>query len=324
MKQTRPGLFDLQVNGFAGVDYNRVGTSPEDLQRSFAAMRATGVTRCLPTIITSSADHFATCARQILACADPIVVGLHMEGPYLSPYDGPRGAHPRAHVTAPSIEDFTRRQDAADGQIRLVTLAPELAGALPLIEHLVARNIVVAIGHSAADAQCIHDAVTAGARLSTHLGNGCAGTMDRHANVLWPQLADDRLTATFIADGVHLPAPVLQAMIKAKGAARSILVTDAMAGAGAPPGRYTLGDIVADVSAEGRVAQPPAGNLAGSALTLDRAVVNLMQMTGLDLDEAWACASTRPAALLDLPAPPPVEVRWDEFEQELHILSATP
>ncbi len=319
MIQTRPGLFDLQVNGYAGVDYNRVGTSPADLQRSFAAMRAAGVTGCLPTIITSSLEHFATCARQILAGADPMVAGLHMEGPYISPHDGPRGAHPPAHVAPPSIEDFARRQEAADGQIRLVTLAPEIDGALPLIEYLVEHQVAVAIGHTAAAAACIHDAVTAGARLSTHLGNGCAGSMDRHANVLWPQLADDRLIATFIADGFHLPDDVLRAMVRAKGIDRTVLVTDAMAGAAAPPGEHTLGDITAHVAADGRVSQPPAGNLAGSALTMDHAVRHLMRVTALGFEDAWTCGSTRPAEVLGLPPPPPVSVDWDAATQDFQI-----
>lgn len=323
MKHARPGLFDLQVNGFAGVDYNRAGLSSAALDASFQAMRATGVTRCLPTLITSSTDHFATCAAALVASTDPIVAGLHMEGPYISPTDGYRGAHPLAHVALPTVEDFKRRQDAAAGRITLVTLAPELDGALPFIEYLVDQGIVVALGHTAADAACIRDAVTAGARLSTHLGNGCAQTVNRHLNPLWSQLADDRLSASVIADGFHLPDEVLQAFVKAKGPARSILVTDAMAGAGAPPGRYTLGDIEADVDAAGRVSEPPAGNLAGSALTMDRAVLHAHRVTGLSFDAAWACGSTQPATLMGLAPPPPVELEWEAAAQRLTILPST-
>ncbi len=323
MKHAWPGLFDLQVNGFAGVDYNRAGLSPAAIDASFQAMRATGVTRCLPTLITSSTAHFATCAAALVASDDPIIAGLHMEGPYISPTDGYRGAHPLAHVALPTVEDFKRRQDAAAGRITLVTLAPELPGALPFIEYLVSQGIVVALGHTAADAACIRDAVTAGARLSTHLGNGCAQLVNRHLNPLWAQLADDRLSVSVIADGFHLPDEVLQAFVKAKTAARSILVTDAMAGAGAPPGRYTLGDIEADVDAAGRVSQPPAGNLAGSALTMDRAVLHTHRVTGLSLEEAWACGSNQPASLMGLPPPPPVELDWDAAAQRLTILPST-
>ena len=324
MRRTLPGLFDLQVNGFAGVDYNRSGVSIESLHGSFAVMRTTGVTRCLPTIITSATEHFASCAKQLLASNDEAVAGIHMEGPYISPADGFRGAHPLAHVAAASIEDFKRRQEAAKGRIVLVTLAPEVDGAFRLIEHLVANGIAVAIGHTAATAACIHDAATAGASLCTHLGNGCAGTIDRHHNPLWPQLADDRLTATFIADGFHLPDDVLRAMWKTKGTARSVLVTDAMAGAAAPPGCYTLGDIQAAVDANGRVSQPPAGNLAGSALRLDRAVVHALRTCGLTFEEAWQSASSSPAQAVGLPAAPPVEVEWDENLQSLTVLSSAP
>ena len=311
MKRTLPGLFDLQVNGFAGVDYNRPDVSVESLQNSLGVMRSTGVTRCLPTIITSSTEHFARCLFNLLRTGDESIAGFHMEGPYISPLDGYRGAHPLAHVTPASIDDFRRRQEAADGRIVLVTLAPEVEGAFPLIEYLVAQGIVVAIGHTAASAACIHDAATAGATLCTHLGNGCAGTVDRHLNPLWPQLADDRLIASFIADGFHLPDDVLHAMVKAKGADRTLLVTDAMAGAAAPPGDYTLGDIRASVDAHGRVSQPPAGNLAGSALRLDYAVMHAIRTCRLSLDQAWHSASTLPALVLGLPPAPAVEIEWD-------------
>src|SRR5688500_9008717 len=145
------------------------------MARALAAMRDTGVTRCLPTIITSSTAHFAACAQAILQHPHVGIAGLHMEGPYISPLDGPRGAHPREHVRPASIDDFQRRQDAAGGRIVLVTLAPETTGALALIEYLVQQRICVAIGHTAATPGQIADAVRAGATVSTHLGNGCAG-----------------------------------------------------------------------------------------------------------------------------------------------------
>ncbi|MCX7010140.1 MAG: hypothetical protein NTY53_23365, partial [Kiritimatiellaeota bacterium] len=167
MNITCPAFCDLQVNGFAGVDFNDPHATPDELRRAFAAMRATGVTLALPTLITSSLDNFSVCARALLALGEPAIAGFHMEGPYISPEDGPRGTHPRAHVCAASLDDFRRRQDAAGGTIRLVTLAPEVAGALALTEFLAAQNILVAIGHSAATPAQIRDAVHAGARLST-------------------------------------------------------------------------------------------------------------------------------------------------------------
>ncbi len=295
-----PGFVDLQVNGFAGVDFNDPLTSTEAVERALGAMRRTGVTRCLPTLITSSLDTFGTCAAAVLACTDDAIAGLHMEGPYISPADGPRGAHPREHVAAASIDDFERRQEVAQGRIRLVTLAPEVAGAIALIEHLVARDVRVAIGHTAASSAQIADAVTAGATLSTHLGNGCASILPRHPNVIWDQLAADTLFASLIVDGHHLPASTVRAMVRAKGIGRTMLVTDAIAAAGSPPGRYRLGALDVELDAAGRVAAPGASNLAGSALTMDRAIVNTMRFTGLPLEDVLPMASTIPAAFMGI------------------------
>ena len=145
-----PGLFDLQVNGFGGIDFNGPGLTPDRIEESFERMRATGVTRCLPTLITSSFDDFAANASVLTRVSHAALAGIHMEGPYLSPDEGSRGAHPPQHLVPPTIDDFQRRQEAARGLIRLVTLAPELPGAIPLIEHLVGDGIRVAIGHTSA------------------------------------------------------------------------------------------------------------------------------------------------------------------------------
>jgi N-acetylglucosamine-6-phosphate deacetylase len=300
MATTCPGFCDLQVNGFAGVDFNDPATTSDAVRQALAAMRLTGVTRCLPTLITSSFETFAACAATLLACDDEAIAGLHMEGPYISAEDGPRGAHPRAHVGAASIDDFERRQEAARGRIRLVTLAPEAAGATTLIAHLVARGVRVAIGHTAATSAQIRDAVAAGASLSTHLGNGCASLLPRHPNVIWDQLACDDLAASLIVDGHHLPESTVRAMVRAKGAGRTILVTDAIAAAGCPPGRYRLGALDVELDATGRVAAPGASNLAGSALTMDGAVARTVRYTGLPLDAVLPMATTIPAAWLGI------------------------
>ena len=207
---------DLQVNGFAGVDFNDPATTADQVSQALAAMARTGVTRCLPTLITGSLDRFTRCARTLVRHPDPAILGLHMEGPYISPEDGFRGAHPREHVRSASIEDFDRRQDAADGRIRLLTLAPEVPGALPLIEHVVSRGVRVAIGHTNATGTQIRAAVRAGATLSTHLGNGIAPMLPRHPNPIWEQLAEDGLWASLIVDGHHLPAATVRAMVRAK------------------------------------------------------------------------------------------------------------
>lgn len=320
MKYRLPGLVDLQVNGFAGTDYNNGALSAEHIEESFLAMRRTGVTRCLPTIITSSTAHFAKCAAPLIASTDAMIAGLHMEGPYISPVDGPRGAHNLAHVCDASIDDFKRRQEAASGRIVLVTLAPEVPGALPLIEYLVSVGITVAIGHSAANADQIAAAVSAGVTHSTHLGNGCFSKMDRHHNSLWGQLAADRLIPGLIVDGHHLPPAFVQTVIKAKSPIRCVLVTDAVAAAASPPGRYGLADGLVERGADGKVTAVGAGHLAGSSLTLDDAVARTCAWTGLDLETVWAMASRQPAALIGFETAGTVEVDWDPVHHTLQIL----
>ncbi|HEY8550601.1 MAG TPA: amidohydrolase family protein [Vicinamibacterales bacterium] len=294
------GYFDLQVNGFAGVDFNDPATTGEQVSAALEAMRRTGVTRCLPTLITGPFEVFARCARTLARHPDPAIAGLHMEGPYISPADGARGAHPREHVRDADLDDFERRQDAADGRIRLLTVAPEVPGVLRLIEHAVERGVRVAIGHTAANTQQIRDAVRAGATLSTHLGNGIASLLPRHPNPIWDQLAEDGLWASLIVDGHHLPPSTVKAMVRAKGPSRIILVTDAIAAAGCPPGRYRLGSLDVVLDETGRVAAPGTDHLAGSALTMDRAVALAAEFTGLPVSAAAAMASTNPADYLGL------------------------
>jgi len=302
MRLELPGLFDLQVNGFSGIDFNDPAVTADRVEEALSRMRSTGVTRCLPTLITSSFGDFAACARVIASVRSPASAGIHMEGPYLSPEDGPRGAHPREHIRPARVDDFKRRQDAASGRIVLVTLAPEADGAIALIEHLVASGVRVAIGHTAATSAQIADAVRAGATLATHLGNGCAQVLPRHPNAIWDLLADDGVHASFIADGHHLPRATLKSMIRAKGIERSILITDAVA---AQPG------------ADGRVTLPGTPYLAGSALTLDRAITNTVSYTGLRIEDVWPMASENPARYLGMQPAGTISAEWDPDTFEL-------
>jgi N-acetylglucosamine-6-phosphate deacetylase len=318
-----PGLVDLQVNGFVGVDFTDPALTPDRILAAVAAIEKTGVTRFLPTLITSSLETFSACARSVVRTKHAAIAGVHMEGPYISPEDGYRGAHERAFVRAADVDDFRRRQDAAEGRILLVTLAPEASGALALVEHLVASRVRVAIGHTAATGAQIKDAVSAGATLSTHLGNGCAQTLPRHPNVIWEQLGEDRLLASFIVDGHHLPPATVKAMIRAKTPARTILVTDAVGAAGMPPGRYTLGGQEVELSPTGRVAAPGAPNLAGSALRLDVAVGNTVRFTGLPLEDVVPMASTRPAEYIGIPTAGKVVAEWDPVACALHVQRVT-
>jgi N-acetylglucosamine-6-phosphate deacetylase len=307
--RTTGGLVDLQVNGFAGIDFNTPGLTAERLEQALRAMLATGVTRCLPTLITAAEGHLASCfraleaARAALPLARQMVLGYHLEGPFLSARDGFRGCHPEASIRPASLAEFERLQDTASGNIRLVTVAPEAPGALDLVEPLAARGIVVALGHTAAGRDVLREAAARGARLSTHLGNGCAQILSRNDNpVLW-QLGDDRLMASFIADGTHIPPDILQVYVRAKGLERTILVTDAVAGAAAVPGDYRLGEVAITRRTEPVVHLTGTTLLAGSALTLDQAVRNAMAWLGLDLAGAVALARDNPLRLLGGEAP---------------------
>lgn len=315
------GLFDLQVNGFAGVDFNNPALTVEGLSKAAEAMRATGVTRFLPTLISSSFDRFAACARIIARAHVPAIAGIHMEGPYICSADGPRGAHRSEDVTVPTIDDFQRRQDAANGCIRLVTLAPEVPGALRLVEYLADCGIRVAIGHTTASSEQIKDAIAAGATLSTHLGNGCAGMLPRHPNLIWDQLAADELAATFLVDGHHLPPATVKAMIRAKTLAGSILVTDATAAAGSPPGVYSLGRLTIELDGTGQVRAAGRAHLAGSALTLDNAVSNTVRFTGLAVEDVLPLASVLPARAVGLEPTGRIAAAWHPAACQLRIVS---
>jgi N-acetylglucosamine-6-phosphate deacetylase len=286
-------------------------------------MRATGVTRCLPTLITSSFEQFAASVRILARSPHAAIAGIHMEGPYVSPDEGPRGAHPRAHVIAASIEDFKRRQDAAGGRIVLVTLAPEVPGAMALIEHLVAARVRVALGHTAATPPQIRDAVAAGATIATHLGNGCAQMLPRHPNVIWELLAADAVCASFIADGHHLPPSTLKAMVRAKDPRRTILVTDATAAAGCAPGRYRIGAIECELGEDGRVSLPGTPYLAGSSLTMERAIGNACRFTGLPLDQVAPMASTNAARVVWMATCGTIIADWDAAACELQVRGIT-
>lgn len=298
------GLVDLQVNGFAGIDFNDAALTADALDHALHAMLRCGVTTCLPTIITAGADDIA--AR--LAALDrsvaisrlgpSMVPGYHLEGPFLNPAPGFAGCHPPGAMIAPDIGSTERLMAGLRRPVLLLTLAAELPGAEALIRWLAARGVIAAIGHSDAGAEVVARAADAGARLSTHLGNGLPQTLPKLANPLMAQLAEDRLAASFIADGIHLPLPALRAMLRAKGPGRAILVTDAVAAAGVPPGRYEFAGMAIEGAADRSVRLPGTRTLAGSALTLDAAVRNIVTWGIASPQDAIAMASSAPAALL--------------------------
>jgi len=295
-----PGFIDLQVNGFGGVDYNHPGTPLDALARSIRALHSTGVTRFYPTVITGPPADMQAALRNLARAAETLsegesIAGFHVEGPHISPEDGPRGAHPRRWVRPPDFGEFLGWQEAAQNRVRLVTLAPEWPQAPRYIERIVAQGVVAAIGHTQATAAQIADAVSAGATLSTHLGNGAHSVLPRHPNYIWDQLAEDRLMADFIVDGIHLDAGFLKVALRAKGLERAALITDAVAAAGAPPGRYRIGEQEVDHTADGRVVLAGQNRLAGSALRMDRGIANLMRLAGLSLADAVRLATVNAA-----------------------------
>jgi N-acetylglucosamine-6-phosphate deacetylase len=317
-----PGLVDIQVNGFAGIDFNDENLTSKALDLALESMLATGVTTCLPTIITAYPDELE--AR--LSALDKSIAesrlgplmcpGYHLEGPFLNPAEGFSGCHPASAMTAADPALVERLQALLKRPILLVSVAPEVTGGLDFIRAMHGQNRLVSIGHSAVDFAMVDDAVTAGASLSTHLGNGLPQILPKLDNPLFAQLADDRLLATFIADGIHIPPLALKALIRAKGLERSALVTDATAAASAPAGIYNFAGMRIQRSEDGKVGLPGAVGLAGSSLRLDDGVRNLVRWNIASFSEAVEMASTR---LLDILAPvlkahrialPAAEVEW--------------
>lgn len=298
-----PGFIDLQVNGCAGVDYNSATVGMEEIAESIRAVHSTGVTRFFPTVITGAPEAMLGALRNLARAKETLaegfsIEGLHIEGPHISPEDGPRGAHPARWVRPPDLDEFRRWQEASNGNVRLVTLSPEWPEAARYIERITTEGVVASIGHTKADRRQIQDAVSAGATLSTHLGNGAHASLPRHPNYIWEQLAEDRLAASFIVDGLHLPDSFLRVALRAKGISRSLLVTDAVAPAMCMPGPHRLGEVEIELRADGRVVMLGGERLAGSSLRMDHAIGNAMRMAGVTLSEAVSMATRNPARVV--------------------------
>jgi N-acetylglucosamine-6-phosphate deacetylase len=301
-----PLLFDFQVNGFCGIDFQRDDLTPTDWARAAGSLRSHGIRAFFATFVTAEVDRLC---RRLEACEracsrDPmlrsLVAGYHLEGPWLSPEPGYCGAHPPGAMRAPSAAEFDRLQVAAAGRIRLVTLAPEWPDSPEFIAHLARRGVHVSLGHTNASVSEIDAAIAAGARFATHLGNGVPLTLPRHDNVIQRLLARDELTACFIPDGIHLPPFVLRNLVRAKPAGRILFTTDCMSGAGAGPGRYTLGELEIDIGADGVARMPGGGGLAGSTLTPDEGVRRVAAYLGLSFEEALRLWSDAPVAAFGL------------------------
>ncbi len=304
-----PAMIDLQVNGYGGYDFNSgvwndQPASVEAAGKVVDRLREFGVARFCPTLVTNSEERFIEGLRCIVEARrqDPGVAralpGIHVEGPFLATEDGPRGAHDQAYVIDPDWDFFQRLQEAAEGLIRILTIAPERPGAIPVIQKAVASGVIVSIGHSGATPEDVRRAVDAGASLCTHLGNGSHAVLPRHPNYIWEQLAADELTACFIADLEHLPASVLKTFVRAKGPGRFCAVSDCVALGGLPPGLYDGGRH--EVLPSGRVNLAGTPYLAGAGHRLDSGLANLHRHAGLDEAAALAAVTLGPAKVLGL------------------------
>lgn len=301
-----PTLFDIQINGCGGFDLQAPQITPDTVVGVGEKLAGAGVSHWVPTFITASLRDLEHGCRVIAETLQDRAMakripGVHIEGPYISPEDGPRGAHAKRHVRKPDLREFDRLYKAADGMVTYITLAPELPGAIPFIKEVVSRGVVVSLGHHNATPDQIRRAVDAGARLCTHLGNGLASRINRHHNPLWPQLADDRLACSLIPDLEHLPADVLKIFTRVKGPHACILTSDAVHLAGMKPGRYKLGEMPVELKPSGRICLVGTELLAGSAISLLQGVVNVANVTDFSLWQAFACATVVPAKVFRLP-----------------------
>ena len=283
-------LFDIQINGYAGVDFNADRLTPEALHEACAKLLDDGVSQILATVITDTIEKMAARLANLAAlrAADPlvqqVVAGFHIEGPFISPEPGYVGAHPVEHVVPPTVDAMQRLLDAADGLVRIVTLAPETDAGLKVTRMLVQSGVVVAAGHCNATMDQLLAALDAGLGMFTHLGNGCPAELPRHDNIVQRVLSiADRLFISFIADGAHVPLFALGNYLRLVPAKHVIIVSDAIGAAGCGPGTYTLGGQSVEIGDDLVPWAEDGTHLMGSACPLARMVANLR--SGLDITD---------------------------------------
>jgi N-acetylglucosamine-6-phosphate deacetylase len=299
-----PGLVDIQINGYMGVNFADQELTVEKMRKATLALWKEGVTCYLATLTTSDHNRLERSFSLLAKALEDEAVGMsvpgfHLEGPYISPVKGFRGAHSEKYIRLPDWNEFQEFQESAHNKIDLITVAPEMEGAIPFIEKCSQSGVVVALGHHNANSETISQAVDAGACLATHLGNGCANEINRHNNPLWPQLANESIHASIISDGAHLNRDEVVTFYKVKGAEKTILVSDAVSLAGLRPGVYVEdGDTL--LLTENVVMFPAEKVLAGAAQPISKCVGNIMKFTGCSLKDAIQMASTNPAHLIGL------------------------
>ena len=300
---TRHGFIDIQLNGFKGINFSSPGLTLDQVRMATRELVKAGTVAYCPTVVTSSRDDYKH-SLPILAAAmrnkelKSHLLGIHMEGPFISPIEGARGAHPLQHIIKPDVDTFKRFQEWAEGNVVLLTLAPEVEGALALIRYASESGTVVSMGHHLAEDTTLKEAVNAGARVCTHLGNGLPNMINRHQNPLWWQLACDDLTGIFITGGHHLPADFIKVALRAKTVKRFVVVSDAAHLAGLPTGVYDFNGHVAVLAPNGRIAFKDTPYLAGSSATMLQCMNYLASLNLLSEADLWKVGYANPLHLL--------------------------
>jgi len=300
-----PGLIDLQVNGFKGVDFSGAHLNEEDVVCACRELFDAGTTAFLATLITSPTEIYERNLPLIARIANAEefkdrLLGIHLEGPFLSPIEGARGAHNPKWMRPPSIEHLDRLLAWADGTVRMLTVAADLDGAEELIRHATKRGIVVALGHHMASDDQLKRCVAAGAKALTHLGNGVPALLPRHENPIWAALGNDDLVATIIPDGHHLPPALLKTIIRTKSPANCIVISDASELAGLAPGRYESMGAEVLLDPTGRLYNPATGYMAGSSATLLTCMNHLASLNLVTHRELLSMAFDNPLRLLGI------------------------
>jgi N-acetylglucosamine-6-phosphate deacetylase len=302
-----PGFFDIHIHGGAGLDV--MLASPSDLPRLGKFLATHGVTGYYPTTVAAPLDSTCSALERLADAIEAAQsatatngdavqarpLGIHLEGPFLS--HKRRGVHPAENLVTPTLAVFERLWQAARGLVRVLTIAPEIPGAMEVIAEAARRNVCVSMGHSDAEMAIAREAVKAGARHATHTFNAMRPLDHRDPGIIGEVLTDDRLTADMIVDGIHVAPAVVQLFLEAKGVERAVLITDAISATGMPDGRYKLGPIEVDVK-DGKCTS--GGSLAGSVLTMDRAVRNVTKFSRWSLRDAVRAATLNPARAMGL------------------------